>query len=56
MATYEWRGRNARGELIQGKMDAQTEYSVADQLMDMGVTPVHIAIEAVKVKAENWLQ
>ena len=56
MATYEWRGRNARGELIQGKMDAQTEYSVADQLMDMGVTPVDIAVEAVKTKAEGWLQ
>ena len=56
MATYEWRGRNARGELIQGKMDAQTEYSVADQLMDMGVTPVDIAVEVVKTKAEGWLQ
>ena len=56
MATYEWRGRNARGELIQGKMDAQTEYSVADQLMDMGVTPVDIAVDAVKTKAEGWLQ
>ena len=56
MATYEWRGRNARGELIQGKMDAQTEYSVADQLMDMGVTPVDIAIEVVKIKTESWLQ
>ena len=56
MATYEWRGRNARGELIQGKMEAQTEYSVADQLMDMGVTPVDIAIEVVKIKTESWLQ
>ena len=37
-------------------MDAQTEYSVADQLMDMGVTPVDIAVEVVKTKAEGWLQ
>ena len=56
MAIYKWRGRNARGELIQGKMDAQTEYGVADQLMDMGVTPVNIAVEVVKIKAESWWQ
>ena len=37
-------------------MEAQTEYSVADQLMDMGVTPVDIAVEVVKTKAEGWLQ
>ena len=57
MATYEWRGRNARGELVQGKMDAQTEYSVADQLMNMGVTPVNIAVgvEKIEVKPEDWL-
>ena len=56
MAIYEWRGRNARGELIQGKMDGQTEYGVADQLMHMGVTPVNIAVAVVKVKAESWWQ
>ena len=37
-------------------MDAQTEYGVADQLMDMGVTPVDIAVEVVKIKAESWWQ
>ena len=37
-------------------MDAQTEYGVADQLMDMGVTPVNIAVEVVKIKAESWWQ
>ena len=56
MAIYKWRGRNARGELVQGKMDAQTEYGVADQLMDIGVTPVNIAVEVVEIKAESWWQ
>ena len=37
-------------------MDAKTEYGVADQLMDMGVTPVDIAVEVVKIKAESWWQ
>ncbi len=45
MATYGWRGRNARGELVKGQLEALTESSVADQLLAIGVTPVHIAPE-----------
>ena len=51
---YEWRGRNTRGEAVQGKIEALTETSVADQLMAMGVAPVHIAVEVVVVKADSW--
>jgi len=42
VATYAWRGRNPRGELISGTLDAATEVAVADQLMSGGVTPVEI--------------
>jgi len=52
---YAWRGRNSRGEAVQGKMEALTETSVADQLMAMGVAPVHIAVEVMAVKADSWL-
>jgi MSHA biogenesis protein MshG len=45
MATYGWRGRNARGELVKGQLEGMTEGSVADQLLAIGVTPVHIAPE-----------
>jgi MSHA biogenesis protein MshG len=57
MAAYAWRGRNSRGELVQGQLEAATESGVADQLMAMGVAPVHIAVavEAVKADAESWL-
>jgi MSHA biogenesis protein MshG len=44
MALYAWRGRNARGEAVQGQLEAMTEGGVADQLMSIGVAPVHIAI------------
>ena len=56
MAVYAWRGRNARGEAVQGQLDAMTEGSVADQLMAMGVAPVHIAVAVAAENAgDSWL-
>ncbi|PIY23090.1 MAG: MSHA biogenesis protein MshG, partial [Comamonadaceae bacterium CG_4_10_14_3_um_filter_60_75] len=43
MAVYTWRGRNSRGEVVQGQLEAMTENGVADQLIAIGVAPVHIA-------------
>ena len=40
MATFAWRGRNARGELVQGQLEAAGENAVADQLVSVGVSPV----------------
>lgn len=56
MATYAWRGRNVRGEAVQGQLEALTEGGVADQLMSIGVAPVHIAIatEETETAADNW--
>ncbi len=53
MAAYTWRGRNARGELVQGQLEAVSEGGVADQLMAMGVAPVHIAVAVASVDAET---
>jgi MSHA biogenesis protein MshG len=58
MAVYAWRGRNARGESVQGQLEAMTEGGVADQLMAMGVAPVHIAIAvapADTASVDSWL-
>jgi MSHA biogenesis protein MshG len=57
MAVYAWRGRNARGEAVQGQLDAMSEGGVADQLMSIGVAPVHIAIAVAptETSADNWL-
>ncbi|MBC7446409.1 MAG: type II secretion system F family protein [Polaromonas sp.] len=55
MIRYEWRGRDAQGEAVAGEIEALTEASAADQLMAMGVAPVHIAVEVVAVKADSWL-
>ena len=58
MAVYAWRGRNSRGEAISGQLEAMTENGVADQLMTMGVAPVHIApvVAGNEVASESWFQ
>ena len=48
MPTYAWRGRNNRGESVSGEIEAMTESGVAEQLMAIGVAPVHIALAEQK--------
>ena len=57
MAMFDWRGRNNRGEAVQGQLEAMTEGGVADQLMAIGVSPVHIALAkaVASADAESWL-
>ena len=56
MVTFAWRGRNSRGELVQGQLDAVGEGAAADQLIAMGVAPVHIAVSAQRADEalDNW--
>jgi len=58
MAVYAWKGRNARGEVVQGQLEALTENGVADQLIAIGVAPVQIALQvrAAKSDGNDWLQ
>ncbi len=42
MPLFVYKGRNARGSLIQGEIDAGTIDSVASQLFNIGVTPIDI--------------
>ena len=42
MPLFAYKGRNARGSLIQGEIDAGTIDSVASQLFNIGVTPIDI--------------
>ncbi|MDE2417240.1 MAG: type II secretion system F family protein [Burkholderiales bacterium] len=56
MAVYTWKGRNNRGEAVTGQLEAMTEGGVADQLLSIGVAPVHIAlVEASKDSASEGL-
>ena len=42
MPLFAYKGRNARGSLIQGEIDAGTIESVASQLFNIGITPIDI--------------
>jgi MSHA biogenesis protein MshG len=53
---FAYKGRNARGELMQGVLEAADSGAVADQLFNTGVTPIEIAVtrKAVTGNDEAW--
>jgi MSHA biogenesis protein MshG len=57
VTVYAYKGRNARGDLVQGRLEAQSAGAVADQLFNVGVFPVDIAPagEAGGRKPPEWV-
>lgn len=56
---FAFKGRNGRGELVEGIVDAATPDAVAAQLISGGVVPVSIEPTSEAVSAtggDNWLQ
>jgi len=47
---FAYKGRNARGELMQGVLEAADSGAVADQLFSTGVTPIEINVTTAVVK------
>ena len=58
MAIYTWKGRNNRGEAVTGQLESMTEGGVADQLLAIGVSPVHIALSVAASESSGvtWLE
>lgn len=56
MPAFAYRGRDARGGLVSGKLEGADSSAVADQLLAIGVTPVDIqpAGERVSFEAPQW--
>jgi MSHA biogenesis protein MshG len=56
MPAFAYRGRDARGGLVTGRLEGADTGAVADQLLAIGVTPVEIspAGEGVTVDAPEW--
>ena len=56
MPNYAYRGRDARGGLVSGRLEGADSGAVADQLLAIGVTPVDIqpVAESVAIAAPEW--
>ncbi|MES2257595.1 MAG: type II secretion system F family protein [Pseudomonadota bacterium] len=53
MPFFAYKGRNSRGELMQGVLEGADSGAVADQLFSTGVTPVEITMTKRAVSKEN---
>jgi len=48
MSSFRYRGRSGRGELIAGRLEAETIDAVAARLLNLGITPIEIAPAAAR--------
>ena len=58
MAAFAYKGRNGRGEMVQGTMTGENSSSIADQLSDMRISPIEIKpIQVTKLvkSSGSWL-
>lgn len=57
MAAFVYKGRNARGEAVSGKIEGADPSTVADQLFNTGITPVEIraATSGGEIRVEDLL-
>lgn len=53
MPVFEYRGRNNQGQAVSGNIDAASTDAVATQLMGSGITPIDIATQKNKKKADK---
>ncbi len=53
MPLFAYKGRNARGELMQGVLEAADSGAVADQLFSTGVTPIEINVTKAVAKTNE---
>lgn len=42
MASYQYKGRNQQGALVEGRLEAATDTAAADQLLRRGIIPVEV--------------
>src|SRR5687767_5600329 len=55
METYEYQGRNRRGETMRGTVESASPQAVAAWLMDTDIFPVSIKIQASGIEMPAWL-
>ena len=60
MAVFAYKGRNNRGDLVEGTLDGSDSGAIADQLMNTGITPTDIktfrGILGGEARKPDWLK
>ena len=60
MAVFAYKGRNKRGDPVEGTLDGSDSGAIADQLMNTGITPTDIkafrGITGGEVRKPDWLK
>ncbi|MBI3222441.1 MAG: type II secretion system F family protein [Nitrosomonadales bacterium] len=60
MAVFSYKGRNTRGDLVEGTLDGDDSSAIADQLMNISITPIEIKLFTGRRKSDSkqsdWLK
>ncbi|MBI5627165.1 MAG: type II secretion system F family protein [Nitrosomonadales bacterium] len=60
MAVFAYKGRNRRGDLVEGTLDGDDSGAIADQLVNTGITPTDIklfrGIAGGEVSRPDWIK
>ncbi|HEU0188719.1 MAG TPA: type II secretion system F family protein [Gallionella sp.] len=60
MAVFAYKGRNRRGDLVEGTLDGDDSGAIADQLMNTGIAPTDIklfrGIAGGEVRKPDWIK
>ncbi len=60
MAVFAYKGRNARGDLVEGTLDGSDSGAIADQLMNTGITPTEIkpfrGVAGAEARKPDWIK
>src|SRR5674476_801600 len=54
MDTYQYKGRNKRGEVLQGTIESTNPQAVAQWLTDTGIFPIAITAQTPERKDPEW--
>ena len=56
MDTFEYKGRNKRGEVMHGTIESPNTQAVASWMLDSGISPIHIELHKDKKgRQPAWL-
>jgi len=55
MDWFRYKGRNGRGELMQGRIESHSAQAVAQWLLASDIAPISITAQAKPVKQPDWL-